>query len=391
MRNQTRLRAALLILILMPIAGCIQPDPPESIDAPPNESTIATTSTSITSPTEELPSLEIQPSHGSATAQAPKHILSQAPLLEVKLDDQLVFEAKLISNTTLIPFLQPSKAYAWNLTTENESISGEFQTTANPNGEWAKLEHAWIQPGNEIRGCTMGFILRDATNDTLYGSTAGHCTEEGDNITLVDYDNEFGYGSIVIGVTIASTEENLQDWAFFKIHEEYRSKTNPSVKHFTGPTGLQAPETRQRNDVICLYGYGGIALDIGGSPEERPKCGKIDNHDNAGTGVIVRTSHLDGVSTGDSGAPVIDLETGAAVGIHTAYSPPITGINTSLCHALEWLQDTMGITLRVATAPYTKQDNEAALPDDTHSPITNAEFRPAGPCSPEFNPSPSPA
>jgi hypothetical protein len=327
---------ALLFLTSL-LAGCIAEDSTtETSDKLPGENE--------PNPSPELPAIEVhvEPSHHSiefqirnSTGPAILQVTGQAPIS--------------INETATIGFLTPDTIYDWTIQSNETILSGSSTTTTNPY-KWAAPSDALITPGTWISTCTLAWIFTDATNETLYAMTAGHCGEVGsEKIAITEHDNgptELPTQTTTkFGVTrYAIDEDEGADFAFIEIYPEARSLVNPQLLHWTGPTGVKDPSQLQSGEPLCLYGHSGT---YGTTNETRPRCGshagEAGNYTYAAYGLA---------GGGDSGAPIINPETGEAVGIAVrVLVPPVVVFYTTVCHALDWLMDEHGLELRLATAP----------------------------------------
>jgi hypothetical protein len=158
-----------------------------------------------------------------------------------------------------------------------------------------------IRPGAWIiapAGCTTNFVFGSPSD--YYIGTAGHCTDVGDEVTLVA-----APGILMnIGTTVRSVDRGVgDDFALIDVRPSMEQYVNPSMTYFGGPTGAGSP---QPNDVVEHAGHG-LVIGTGGTPR---------------AGVVVYRGSGDGgdafawvgaASPGDSGSAV-RLANGQAAG-----------------------------------------------------------------------------
>lgn len=124
----------------------------------------------------------------------------------------------------------------------------------------------------------------------VYIETAGHCTEAGDEVVIVA-----APGILMnIGKTVKSVDGGVgNDYAFVEIRTEMVQYVNPSMAHFGGPTGAEAPLF---GDPIVHSGHG-LVIGTGGTP----RAGLV-TYDEGSNGSAYG---WDGAAIfGDSGSPV---------------------------------------------------------------------------------------
>lgn len=258
-----------------------------------------------------------------------------------------------------VGFLEPATEYAWRLNVTGPaglvSAQGAFRTNASAR-LWAPEGPGTIQPGAQIDAgpCTLGFLLRDAENETLYATTAGHCVDAvGQRIALrTDAGIGAPFGTVL--AFEARPDQSAIDWALIEIDTQARANASASIRHWTGPQGPQGASEPDRDatqgDTLCLYGWG-AGLDR--SRDTRHRCGLFSrweerDHNGSAYRVLVYDAST---YLGDSGAPVFLYENGEAVAIHTAQT-----VNGMLAFPLDEILDRalqgLRLDLRVARADY---------------------------------------
>lgn len=168
-----------------------------------------------------------------------------------------------------------------------------------------------IRPGSWMvspAGCTLNFVFgsvpddgTDGGGDGVYIGTAGHCTEVGDEVTIVALPGVL----MNIGTTVTSVDNGIgDDFALIEIHPEMVQHVNPSTAHFGGPTAVGDP---QFGDVVEHTGHG-LVVGTGGTPRAGVTVYRGEGESNQSDAFA-----WDGVSTpGDSGSPVLELDGTAA-------------------------------------------------------------------------------
>lgn len=220
-------------------------------------------------------------------------------------------------------------------------------------GKPAPKQPAWggsdspLRPGASLGGCTFNFVFyKPGTKSSApkgYIGTAGHCTDE-----LAQKVSQPELGEIGEVVYDSDLVESGVDFSLIEIYPQFISKTNPEVLHWGGPTRASNDEDLQQGDQIDVYGYG---IGFGSAEQTRPRYGVLfswtDEEYKADMPAV----------NGDSGAPLIHHETGAAFGIISRYGfpDPFTGdvvASTDLGPRIGWILEelaTAGFNVRLAT------------------------------------------
>lgn len=211
----------------------------------------------------------------------------------------------------------------------------------------ASKQPAWggsdspLRPGASLGGCTFNFVFYKPGTKTSppkgYIGTAGHCTD-----ALAEKVSQPELGEIGEVVYDSDLVESGVDFSLIEIYPQFISKTNPEVLHWGGPTRASNDEDLQQGDQIDVYGYG---IGFGSAEQTRPRYGILfswtDDEYQADMPAV----------NGDSGAPLIHHETGAALGIISRYGftvPPSTDLGPRIGWILEEL-DKAGFNVRLAT------------------------------------------
>ncbi|MDP9445082.1 MAG: S1 family peptidase [Actinomycetota bacterium] len=206
------------------------------------------------------------------------------------------------------------------------------------------LAFTGIRPGAWIispAGCTTNFVFGSARD--YYIGTAGHCTEVGDQVTLIA-----APGILMnIGKTVKSVDRGVgNDFALIDVRPSMEQFVNPSMTYFGGPTAAGSPRP---GDVVEHAGHG-LVIGTGGTPR---------------AGVVVYRGNGDGgdafawvgaASPGDSGSAV-RLANGEAAGdlTHLVVGGPYVPGDVA--------GTTIGRMLRIAGKPLATAPN---LPDPTY-------------------------
>ncbi len=117
-----------------------------------------------------------------------------------------------------------------------------------------------IRPGSWMISpswCTMNFVF--GSEGGYYIGTAGHCTEAGDEVTIIAAPGVL----MNIGTTAVSVDNGVgDDFAAVQIRPEMAQFVNPSMAIIAGPTGAEDPHF---GDVIEHVGHG-AGIGTGGTP-----------------------------------------------------------------------------------------------------------------------------
>ena len=148
----------------------------------------------------------------------------------------------------------------------------------------SSLAFTGIRPGAWMffpSWCTMNFVFGGTSTTTTtatktkaaartkttsgggsgwYIGTAGHCTEVGDEVTLIAAPGVL----MNIGKTVKSIDAGVgKDFALVEIYPEMVKYVNPSMTHWGGPTGTNANPAV--GDPVVHSGHG-LAIGTGGTP-----------------------------------------------------------------------------------------------------------------------------
>lgn len=329
------------------------PPSPSSSPSPPSStsSTPATSSTSSPPPPPSFQWTGVEPSHGSILLHFKLH---DAQNIVIHYASAHHSEVLSISNgngdrNAVLGRLSSNTAYSIHASYSTQSgatFSSVLQVTtaANPY-RWAAGSDAWIQPGMAYRitdgsRCTLGFIFQDATNETLYALTAGHCGQIG---TTAQFEN-----GTRLGVFSHSWATATGDAGFIRLDSTLRDHVSPVLSHWTGPNSEANSANVRRTDRVCFYGQG---QGFGDAAATRHRCGGTatysDRDGRPGPEVI---QFQGSAFSGDSGSPIISYESGAAIGVLTGSLGGYLG-GTILCTVSRLLSEA-GTPLWLATAQY---------------------------------------
>lgn len=182
-------------------------------------------------------------------------------------------------------------------------------------------EDSPLRPGAEAHTeagqCTFNFAFyKPGTKGkpaTAYIGTAAHCT---DKLGEVVSNPEVGeVGEVVYDSDLV---DSGVDFTLIQLNPEVVAKTNPTVFGWGGPTRSVTQEDLAVGDQVDVYGYG---LLLGETEQTRPRYGVLMAFTEQ-----EYQANMPAVN-GDSGAPLIHHETGAALGIISRYGftiPPTT-------------------------------------------------------------------
>lgn len=197
------------------------------------------------------------------------------------------------------------------------------------------LAFTGIRPGSWMvspAGCTLNFVFGDDPNDGgtalangsddrgggppdhannggnggdggsgTYIGTAGHCTEKGDEVTIVA-----APGILMnIGTTVKSVDNGVgDDFALIEVRDSMVQHVNPSMAYLGGPTATGDPRF---GDLIDHVGHG-LVIGTGGTPRAGAVVYRGDGEETNSDAFA-----WDGAaSPGDSGSPVQEVDGTAA-------------------------------------------------------------------------------
>ncbi|MFN2587538.1 MAG: hypothetical protein ABR613_05420 [Actinomycetota bacterium] len=201
-----------------------------------------------------------------------------------------------------------------------------------------------LRPGSSLGGyCTFNFVFYTPGTATRapkgYIGTAGHCTEKlGEEVELTGVGV---VGTVVYDSDLVKPPSDV-DFSLIRIAPKLIGKTNPEVLVHGGPTRAATVEDFAVGDQVDVYGYG---VGVGLTPQTRPRSGVLFSWTEQ-----EYQADMPAVN-GDSGAPLIHHETGAALGIISRYGftvPPSTDLGPLMTWILEELKKS-GFDVRLAT------------------------------------------
>ena len=196
-----------------------------------------------------------------------------------------------------------------------EAVSSETDTTdEKTNNGGGKKDDADATKTNNGGG-KGGKTADGGGGSGWYIGTAGHCTEVGDEVTLIAAPGVL----MNIGRTVRSYNEEIgKDFALIEIYPEMVQYINPSMAIVGGPQGVAQPAI---GDPVLHTGHG-LGVGTGGTPRAGVVAytGNGDHNANSAYGWV------GAANLGDSGSGV-RLATGAAAGnlthlvVGTDYAP----------------------------------------------------------------------
>jgi hypothetical protein len=180
------------------------------------------------------------------------------------------------------------------------------------------LAFTGIRPGSWMifpAGCTLNFVFGAApgSGGTTYIGTAGHCTEVGDDVTIIAAPGVL----MNIGRTVRSVDNGIgEDFALIEISDDMVQHVNPSTAYFGGPTSSGDP---QFGDLVAHAGHG-LAIGTGGTP----RAGVVVYRGDGDTSTSDAFAWDGAAAPGDSGSFVVDVDgmTGAGNLTHLVVGGP---------------------------------------------------------------------
>lgn len=198
--------------------------------------------------------------------------------------------------------------------------------------------NTYLQPGTEVNtpvgGCTLNFVWKDAVN--TYIGTAGHCVSgTGGRVSTPGHGS---WGTIVLDI------DGATDFALIRVDAAKVGAVRADVQHWGGPTGVASPADAPAGSVLALYGYG---MGFSTTEPTRAKQGVLLSHTSS------RYTADTWAVFGDSGGPVLDKDSGKALGIVSSFNlPGSTDIGPTVAHIQAQLA-ARGYAVTLQTAPTT--------------------------------------
>lgn len=219
------------------------------------------------------------------------------------------------------------------------SAVGAQEATLTAAPAWGPLS-APLRPGAEAQTaegyCTYNFLFYDSSN--AYVGTAAHCTDKlnevaklgnGQRVGVVVYDSDRTPGA----------NANV-DFALIKLDAAMVSQANPKMLGNThGPTGNVSHRDLRIGEPVAFYGYG---LLLGELAATRYREGVVVTFS-----TTMYQADMPAVN-GDSGAPILEKETGKALGIVSHYGTYTTDEGPLMSFVLDELKKA-GFNVTLAT------------------------------------------
>lgn len=218
-------------------------------------------------------------------------------------------------------------------------VGAELSGSAVP--AWGSVSGSPIRPGAEastnVGGCTYNFLFYDATY--AYIGTAAHCTDKiGDRVSLPGVGQ---IGTVVYDSDKTAGANRDVDFTLIRLDASRVGQANPQMFGYYAPTGIAARNELPIGEDLGLYGYG---LVFGEVAATRARQGVMVT----GSSTMYQAD-LPAVN-GDSGAPLIALETGKAAGIISHYGTYTTDEGPLMTFVMSELQRS-GFNVTLATVP----------------------------------------
>lgn len=216
-------------------------------------------------------------------------------------------------------------------------VGAEVSTTAAP--AWGSLS-APLRPGAEAQTaegfCTYNFLFYDSSN--AYVGTAAHCTDKLNEVAKLG--NGQRVGVVVYDSDRASGADRDVDFALIRLDAAMVSQANPKMLgNVNGPTGNVSHRDLRIGEPVAFFGYG---LLLGELAATRPREGAVVTFDTR-----LYQADMPAVN-GDSGAPMLEKETGRALGIVSHYGTYTTDEGPLMSFVLDELKKA-GFNVQLAT------------------------------------------
>lgn len=200
---------------------------------------------------------------------------------------------------------------------------------------WADVATATVRPGASLGGyCTFNWVFTDAAG-TVYIGTAGHCTDEiGEQVALGSEDPDTNaLGFVVYDSDVTDDADPLVDFTLIQVHAGRLGEVNPTMLGQAAPSGTLGPGDASAGDLVAIYGHGMV---LGDNEETRPRQGVLLFADDK-----EYVADMPAVP-GDSGAPVLHVASGKALGVISRFNldglPPSTDIGPTMPFILSELE-----------------------------------------------------
>lgn len=167
-----------------------------------------------------------------------------------------------------------------------------------------------IRPGAEARTaegyCTYNFLFYD--NSNAYIGTAAHCTDKIGEVASLG--NGTRIGTVVYDSDRTAGADSAVDFALIKLDANRIAWAHPQMIAHNGPTGIANRTDLPLGEELSIYGYG---LLFGETSPTRARDGVL-----VSTTIKLYRADMPAVN-GDSGGPILETDTGKAVGIISHY------------------------------------------------------------------------
>lgn len=199
--------------------------------------------------------------------------------------------------------------------------------------DWASPDLASIYPGASLGGyCTFNFLFTDDAGSAYIG-TAGHCTDgPGERVQLGSTGETIG--TVVVDSDTSSEMADSADFSLVRLDADRIDEANPTVPTWGGPTGVLTEDAASPGMPVGFHGYG-LLFELFEPTRSR-----------AGVLVQMSQTHYDSdmpAVNGDSGAPIVGLDSGLAIGVVSHYGvfdvPPTTDEGPTVAFVLDQLAE----------------------------------------------------
>lgn len=199
--------------------------------------------------------------------------------------------------------------------------------------DWASQDLASIYPGASLGGyCTFNFLFTDDAGSAYIG-TAGHCTDgPGERVHLGVTGGEIG--TVVVDSDTSSEMADAADFSLIRLDDDRIDEANPTVPTWGGPTGVLTAASAYPGMPVGFHGYGLVFEFL---EPTRSRAGFL---------VSMSPTQYDSdmpAVNGDSGAPIVGLDDGLAIGVVSHYGifdvPPTTDEGPTIAFVLDQLAE----------------------------------------------------
>lgn len=211
--------------------------------------------------------------------------------------------------------------------------------------EWGPRDEAIVRPGAPMQnGCVFNWLFTDA-DGTAFVGTAAHCTSLHERVR--ERESESVVGTVVFDSDETQGADPRLDFSLIRFDPGFEQQAHPAMLGFDGPSGVVSPGDVAVGDQVGFHGHGQY---LGEQDETRDRMGVVME--------VTEQEYRANMPAveGDSGSPVLHVESGQALGIVSRYGVwdvldaqvPSTDVGPLMVWVLEELEQA-GFLVELAT------------------------------------------